>query len=292
MGRFHLGTYIRVNGLIVGTGVAAYLLAADSIDRIKNSTSAYSTDLALGDVLKIHVSVVLRNVVILSALTFLTRNKPVIQPPSRTDNGTSALISNARGVEENVNVNVHASRSGNIKSYAFKSSIKKAVSPSKHVDNIESRMWSNVEMLLRMVFIGGISEVACILYQLPGASPIYLEGVIDGYRSSYNSTYIFDSLYRSALDAICFSALELYVLLSYKTFVEVAGHTGRVSRASSFPALPILVNYLGIDLHTEDHDLHHSHFNYNFSKRFVLWDKIFQTYYYSTSNSHTTQSTS
>ena len=32
------------------------------------------------------------------------------------------------------------------------------------------------------------------------------------------------------------------------------------------------------ELYVEDHDIHHSDFNYNFAKRFGVWDRLFGTY--------------
>ncbi len=63
-----------------------------------------------------------------------------------------------------------------------------------------------------------------------------------------------------------------------KIFIEIAGHTGKEAKASSFPQLIQLPRFLGIELHTEDHDLHHKINNCNYSKRFNLWDIVFKTY--------------
>ena len=46
---------------------------------------------------------------------------------------------------------------------------------------------------------------------------------------------------------------------------------------SSFPQCIWLPRLFNIELYTEDHDLHHSRNNCNYSKRFSLWDKIFKT---------------
>mmetsp|Transcript_21629 Transcript_21629/g.69648 ORF Transcript_21629/g.69648 Transcript_21629/m.69648 type:complete len:263 (-) Transcript_21629:129-917(-) len=69
------------------------------------------------------------------------------------------------------------------------------------------------------------------------------------------------------------------LLWTYKAYVEVAGHVGIHSRATSFPQCVWLPRLLGIALSTEDHDRHHSHHGKgNFSKRFLLWDHLFGTY--------------
>jgi sterol desaturase/sphingolipid hydroxylase (fatty acid hydroxylase superfamily) len=42
--------------------------------------------------------------------------------------------------------------------------------------------------------------------------------------------------------------------------------------------LPNLPKWLNIELYCEDHDIHHSVNNCNYSKRFSLWDKVFGTF--------------
>lgn len=75
------------------------------------------------------------------------------------------------------------------------------------------------------------------------------------------------------------SAFEISLLTTYKIFVEIAGHTGRVSEpASSFTQFIWLPKLLNIELYTEDHNLHHTDPEFNFAKRFSLWDKAFGTY--------------
>lgn len=68
-------------------------------------------------------------------------------------------------------------------------------------------------------------------------------------------------------------------LLAYKSFVEISGHTSVVAHPSgSFPQFIWLPKYFNIQLFTEEHTLHHSLNNCNYSKRFSIWDKIFGTY--------------
>lgn len=75
------------------------------------------------------------------------------------------------------------------------------------------------------------------------------------------------------------SYLEWSVMMIYKNFIEIAGHTGKASfPISSFPQCIWLPKMLGIELYTEDHDLHHSLNNCNYGKRFSLWDRVFGTY--------------
>jgi sterol desaturase/sphingolipid hydroxylase (fatty acid hydroxylase superfamily) len=76
-----------------------------------------------------------------------------------------------------------------------------------------------------------------------------------------------------------FSPLEIALLMSYKVFVEIGGHTGRSSnRSAAFPQCIWLPRALGIELRTEDHNLHHVRPSVNFAKRFTLWDRVFGTY--------------
>jgi len=69
------------------------------------------------------------------------------------------------------------------------------------------------------------------------------------------------------------------LVLIYKSFIEISGHSGKYSTPSScFPICVWLPRLLGIELYTEDHDLHHSENIINFSKRFSLWDHVFGTF--------------
>jgi sterol desaturase/sphingolipid hydroxylase (fatty acid hydroxylase superfamily) len=75
------------------------------------------------------------------------------------------------------------------------------------------------------------------------------------------------------------SHLQFNVILVYKNFIEISGHTGKiVYPACSFSQFIWLPKVLHIELYTDDHDLHHSLNNCNYSKRFSLWDKVFGTY--------------
>jgi len=76
-----------------------------------------------------------------------------------------------------------------------------------------------------------------------------------------------------------FSYRQFHIILIYKTYTEICGHIGRFSYpTTSFPQFIWLPQLFNIELYTEDHDLHHSINNCNYSKRFSLWDKIFNTY--------------
>lgn len=68
------------------------------------------------------------------------------------------------------------------------------------------------------------------------------------------------------------------LIMTYKSFIEISGHSGKNPNGSSFIQFFWLPKLFGIELHTKDHDLHHTLNNCNYSKRFALWDKIFGTY--------------
>jgi sterol desaturase/sphingolipid hydroxylase (fatty acid hydroxylase superfamily) len=65
---------------------------------------------------------------------------------------------------------------------------------------------------------------------------------------------------------------------TYKTLLEIGGHSGKVLNANSFTQMIWLPKLFSIHLKVEDHDLHHSQNNCNYAKRFILWDKVFGTY--------------
>ncbi|OQR91312.1 hypothetical protein THRCLA_09038 [Thraustotheca clavata] len=73
------------------------------------------------------------------------------------------------------------------------------------------------------------------------------------------------------------SPLQLHLMLAYKTYVEIAGHSGLEIKGFSFPQMP-LMSIFSICLRVHDHDLHHTHPTYNFAKRFSVWDKLFGTF--------------
>jgi len=65
----------------------------------------------------------------------------------------------------------------------------------------------------------------------------------------------------------------------YLSYQEIGGHLGkRLYPTSSFPQAIWIPRVFNIELYTEDHDLHHSKIKCNYSKRFTLWDKVFNTY--------------
>ena len=84
------------------------------------------------------------------------------------------------------------------------------------------------------------------------------------------------------LTLLIFPYISLYqynLILIYKTFIEVSGHSGKkLYPRSSFLQFIWLPKVLGISLYSEDHHLHHYENTCNYSKRFSFWDKLFGTY--------------
>lgn len=76
-----------------------------------------------------------------------------------------------------------------------------------------------------------------------------------------------------------FSVCQYNIMLIFKEYIEISGHCGKLLYpTSSFSQCIWIPRYFNIQLYTEDHDLHHSFNNCNFSKRFVIWDKVYGTY--------------
>ena len=74
------------------------------------------------------------------------------------------------------------------------------------------------------------------------------------------------------------SIFTLNMLIVYKSYIEISGHSGKkLYPSGSFPQCIWLPQFFGIQLYTEIHDYHHTHTHYNYSKRFILWDKVFGT---------------
>ena len=75
------------------------------------------------------------------------------------------------------------------------------------------------------------------------------------------------------------SFFQFNIILTYKSLIEISGHSSKkLYPSGSFSQFIWLPKLLNISLYTEDHTLHHSHNIYNFSKRFSIWDKLFETY--------------
>lgn len=75
------------------------------------------------------------------------------------------------------------------------------------------------------------------------------------------------------------SLFQFNIILIYKSFTEISGHSNKkVYPLGSFPQFIWLPKFFNFALYREDHNLHHSKNNCNYSKRFSFWDKIFGTY--------------
>ena len=68
------------------------------------------------------------------------------------------------------------------------------------------------------------------------------------------------------------------LLHTYKTLLEISGHSGKVLNSNSFTQCIWLPRFFNFQLKVEEHDLHHSLNNCNYGKRFSLWDKVFGTF--------------
>ncbi len=64
----------------------------------------------------------------------------------------------------------------------------------------------------------------------------------------------------------------------YKSMQEIAGHSGKDMRSSSFAQCKWVPELLGIPLYSRNHHEHHRNTRVNFSKRFSLWDRVFGTF--------------
>jgi len=101
--------------------------------------------------------------------------------------------------------------------------------------------------------------------------------------STYNHN-IFDLIFTNVIpmyltsNIIILSEYQFFIFLILKTFIEISGHSGSYIKNSSFIQCIWIPKIFGIELYARDHYLHHTKFNYNYSKRFILWDKIFNTY--------------
>ena len=61
--------------------------------------------------------------------------------------------------------------------------------------------------------------------------------------------------------------------------MEISGHSGKdIGKASSFPQFKWLPAWCGFELYSQDHYMHHRNSKVNFSKRFTLWDRMFETF--------------
>jgi sterol desaturase/sphingolipid hydroxylase (fatty acid hydroxylase superfamily) len=115
-------------------------------------------------------------------------------------------------------------------------------------------------------------------YNYPSSIITFYQNPIDLVYNNYIPFLISLYLTNKMFDI---SLFQLSLLVIYKTYLEIAGHTGKdIAKVGCFPQMIWLPRLLGMDLYTIDHDHHHSKNNCNYSKRFSLWDKVFNTYYH------------
>ncbi len=88
------------------------------------------------------------------------------------------------------------------------------------------------------------------------------------YLSLFISNFFFD-----------ISPYLFFVIYISKIYLELCGHSGKDNKKTgSFVQCIWLPQLLNIELYTNDHYNHHKYNNCNYSKRFSLYDKLFNTY--------------
>lgn len=101
--------------------------------------------------------------------------------------------------------------------------------------------------------------------------------------STYNHSLI-DLLISNVLPMYLTSVItplsesQFFIFLMFKSFIEISGHAGTHIKNSSFAQCIWIPRLFGIELYSRDHYIHHEKFNYNYAKRFTIWDKVFGTY--------------
>ena len=118
-------------------------------------------------------------------------------------------------------------------------------------------------------------------------SPHHEEYLINAY-TTYNHTLsdLFITNFLPILASSIILPVSQYTLTTvfwYKAIIEVSGHTGK-DTSSSFIQCIYLPKILGIPLYSRNHNKHHIQPKVNFSKRFSLWDKVFNTFSDTTEN--------
>lgn len=97
--------------------------------------------------------------------------------------------------------------------------------------------------------------------------------LISNSTPSFISFFIITRLFGFGITKFLFK-----LIMTYKIYIEIAGHCGKEMKTPSFPQFIWIPKLLHIELYTVNHDLHHSSNNCNYSKRFSIWDKAFGTY--------------
>jgi len=96
---------------------------------------------------------------------------------------------------------------------------------------------------------------------------------IDQFLSIIIPIYLTLSIFPFNISELYFSAF-----LIYQKYIEISGHCGKKISGNSFTPFMYLPKIFNIHAKVEDHDIHHTLNNCNYSKRFTLWDKVFNTY--------------
>lgn len=111
-------------------------------------------------------------------------------------------------------------------------------------------------------------------------------GPLSGYAISvpdFLLTNIIPGLVAFSLFSFRWTTFQFHLLFAYKSLLEVGGHSGLTTGAKETDAISFYQfwpfgKFTDLSLQTRDHDLHHSHYNLNYSKRFKIWDVVFGTY--------------
>ena len=115
------------------------------------------------------------------------------------------------------------------------------------------------------------------------------------HKKHHHHTYnisVFSTYQHSVVDLLCSNVVPMYltsliiplsvpqffIFLLCKTFIEISGHSGTHIKNSAFIQCIWIPRLFGIELYSKDHYIHHAIFNYNYGKRFTIWDKVFGTY--------------
>lgn len=108
----------------------------------------------------------------------------------------------------------------------------------------------------------------------------FIQHPIDLILSNSMPLYFSLSIMKNVM-GINISFFMLICILTYKSYIEVAGHSDvETKRTCSFAQCIWLARALNIQLFSKHHIMHHTHVTKNFSKRFSLWDKVFDTFKY------------
>lgn len=101
---------------------------------------------------------------------------------------------------------------------------------------------------------------------------------IDTYKSSIVETIVVTILPMYMTNKIItLTNLEMCIFVLHQEVVELWGHTKLYSSVCN-PLYHWIPELLKIELYPCDHYVHHTYLKCNYSKRFILWDKLFGTY--------------